>query len=91
VPALVGVTLVAFVLVQVSGDITQVLLPAEATAEQRAEFRQAYGLDRPLPLQYVTYVGQIDREAQRDGRLWMGIHGNQEQDNAIAESMGPVG
>lgn len=33
---------------------------------------------------------QIDREAQRTGRLWMGIHGNQEQDNAIAESMGPI-
>jgi phthalate 4,5-dioxygenase oxygenase subunit len=33
---------------------------------------------------------QIDREAQKSGRLWMGIHGNQEQDNAIAESMGPM-
>lgn len=33
---------------------------------------------------------QIDRQAQRSGQLWMGIHGNQEQDNAIAESMGTM-
>lgn len=59
VPALIGVTLVAFVLVQVSGDITQVLLPSEATAQQRAEFRRIYGLDQPLPVQYVTYVAHV--------------------------------
>jgi peptide/nickel transport system permease protein len=58
-PALVGVTLVAFVLTQVSGDITQVLLPLEATDAQRAEFRRAYGLDRPIIIQYVTYVGHV--------------------------------
>jgi peptide/nickel transport system permease protein len=59
IPALIGVTLVAFVLVQASGDITQVLLPVEATAQQRADFRQAYGLDRPLPVQYLTYLGHV--------------------------------
>src|SRR2546429_1093812 len=26
---------------------------------------------------------EIDRSAQRSGRLWMGIEGNQEQDDAI--------
>jgi peptide/nickel transport system permease protein len=58
-PALVGITLVAFVLTQASGDITQVLLPSDATEQQRAEFRRAYGLDRPIPVQYVTYLGHV--------------------------------
>jgi hypothetical protein len=31
----------------------------------------------------------MDRTAQRSGALWSGIAGNQEQDNAISESMGP--
>jgi phthalate 4,5-dioxygenase len=31
---------------------------------------------------------EIDRPAQRSGRLWMGIEGNQEQDDAITASMG---
>jgi phthalate 4,5-dioxygenase len=31
---------------------------------------------------------EIDRSAQRSGRLWMGIEGNQEQDDAITASMG---
>jgi ABC-type dipeptide/oligopeptide/nickel transport system permease component len=58
-PALVGITLVAFVLTQASGDITQVLLPSEATEQQRAEFRRVYGLDRPIPVQYVTYLAHV--------------------------------
>jgi phenylpropionate dioxygenase-like ring-hydroxylating dioxygenase large terminal subunit len=31
----------------------------------------------------------LDRAAQSRGELWTGIAGNQDQDNAIAESMGP--
>jgi phthalate 4,5-dioxygenase len=42
------------------------------------------------PVRNKSNNWQIDRQAQRSGRLWMGIHGNQEQDNAIAESMGPI-
>lgn len=61
IPALVGVTLVAFVLIQLSGDITTVMLPPEATDAQRAELRARYGLDRPLPVQYVSYVGRLLR------------------------------
>ncbi|HYU17696.1 MAG TPA: ABC transporter permease [Chloroflexota bacterium] len=56
VPAVVGVTLVAFVLIQVSGDMTQLLLPADTTEEQRAAFRRVYGLDQPIPIQYGRYV-----------------------------------
>jgi peptide/nickel transport system permease protein len=59
IPAVLGVILVVFVLLQLSGDPTYILLPPEATPEQRAAFRHAYGLDRPVVIQYASYVGQL--------------------------------
>ena len=54
--ALVGVVAVVFVLLHLSGDPTYILLPLEATEEQRATFRQQYGLDRPLIVQFGVYL-----------------------------------
>ena len=59
VPTLAGVSLFVFVLIRLSGDPTSVLLPADATEVERAAFRQAYGLDRPIHEQYVRYVGRL--------------------------------
>src|SRR5688572_24032766 len=59
VPSLLGVTLIAFVLLQLSGDVTQLLLPMEASEEVRADFRRAYGLDRPIPVQYAHYLARL--------------------------------
>ena len=59
VPTLLGVTLVVFLLVRVSGDPTQLLLPETATPEDRELFRKQHGLDRPIPIQYVQYVGNL--------------------------------
>ncbi|GAC1314215.1 MAG: ABC transporter permease [Chloroflexota bacterium] len=59
VPAIIGVTIVVFVLLHVSGDPSYILLPPEATTEQRQAFRHAYGLDDPLPLQYATYMVHV--------------------------------
>jgi len=59
VPALIGVTLVAFVLLQISGDMTFVMLPPDATEAQRAEFRHVYGLDQPIPVQYASYLWHV--------------------------------
>jgi peptide/nickel transport system permease protein len=53
VVALLGVTCVAFLLVSLSGDPAFILLTPEAGEEQRAAFRRTYGLDQPLPMQYV--------------------------------------
>jgi ABC-type dipeptide/oligopeptide/nickel transport system permease component len=61
VPALIGVTLVAFVLVQASGDIALLLLPPDSTDAQRAEFRRVYGLDQPILVQYGVYVSHLAR------------------------------
>jgi ABC-type dipeptide/oligopeptide/nickel transport system permease component len=61
VPTLLGVTLVVFLLVRVSGDPTQLLLPETATPEDRQLFRRQHGLDRPIPIQYAQYVGNVLR------------------------------
>jgi peptide/nickel transport system permease protein len=59
--ALVGVIAVVFVLLHLSGDPSYILLPLEAGPEQRAIFRQQYGLDRPLVVQFATYLGRVVR------------------------------
>lgn len=59
VPSLLGVTVIAFVLLQLSGDVTQLLLPMEASEQVRAEFRRAYGLDEPIPIQYGHYLARL--------------------------------
>ena len=61
IPSLLGVTLAAFVLLQLSGDVTEILLPPQATDEVRAAFRHAYGLDQPIPVQYVDYLSHLLR------------------------------
>jgi peptide/nickel transport system permease protein len=61
VPAVLGVIFVVFLLLHLSGDPTQILLPLESTAEQRAAFRRAYGLDQPFLMQYATYVAHVAR------------------------------
>ncbi len=57
--ALLGVTAVAFLLVSLSGDPAFILLTPDAGASQRAAFRQMYGLDQPLPVQYARYVEHV--------------------------------
>jgi ABC-type dipeptide/oligopeptide/nickel transport system permease component len=59
VAALLLVTAVVFALLQLSGDPAYVLLAPEATPEQRAAFRAQYGLDQPLPVQYVRYLARV--------------------------------
>src|SRR6478672_7544576 len=56
VPTLLAVTLVAFLLLQLTGDVTGMMLPAEASQEEVAAFRRAWGLDQPLPIQYLRYL-----------------------------------
>ena len=51
-----AVSVISFVLLRQTGDPATVLLPFDATQEQRALLRQAYGLDRPVPVQYVDFL-----------------------------------
>jgi peptide/nickel transport system permease protein len=59
--ALIGVILVVFVLLRLSGDPSYILLPLEATDQQRTVFRSQYGLDQPLPVQFVVYLARCLR------------------------------
>lgn len=54
-----SVVVVVFVLTRLIGDPVRVMLPLEATAEQRAAFEAQLGLDRPIIEQFVTYVRDI--------------------------------
>ncbi len=54
-----GVSLVVFVAMRVFGDPAKVMLPLSATVEQRAEFEHLIGLDRPLPEQFVNFIGDL--------------------------------
>ena len=55
--ALLVLTVVVFTLARVSGDPLDVMLPLEATVEDAARVRAAWGLDRPLHIQYFTFLG----------------------------------
>ena len=69
---LIFVVTFAFVVLRTSGDPVQSLLGPDATNEEIAQFREAWGLDRPLPEQYLRYVGNVLRgefgRSYRDGR-----------------------
>jgi peptide/nickel transport system permease protein len=53
------VVVTVFVTTRMIGDPVRVMLPFEATQEQRAEFEHQLGLDQPIPTQFVNYVGDI--------------------------------
>jgi peptide/nickel transport system permease protein len=53
---LVAVSLLAFGLVYVSGDPVRALVPIDASPEDMDNVRRGFGLDRPLPVQYLRFV-----------------------------------
>lgn len=58
-PIALGVTLIAFLLVHLApGDPLNAVVPADAPAEVVEELRRAYGFDKPLPLQYLIWLGR---------------------------------
>jgi len=62
VPVLFGVTVVSFSLLHlVPGDPAEILGGQEATGEDVARIRREYGLDQPLAVQYVRFVGSAVR------------------------------
>ncbi len=59
---LLGVSLLVFVVTRLTpGDPARVLLGPRATEEQVAQLRVAYGLDQPIQVQYVVWLGRILR------------------------------
>src|SRR5687768_9946009 len=58
---LLGVLLLVFGMVRLTGDPSTVMLSREATPEQREAFRETMGFNRPLPVQFVDFVGDAVR------------------------------
>jgi len=56
---ILGVIIITFLISRVLGDPVALLLPPEATPEQRAYLTRDLGLDRPLYIQLVVYVGKV--------------------------------
>ena len=57
--ALLGVSALAFILIRLSGDPAQLMLPSEATDAQIRAFRHEMGFDRPLVVQYVDFMRHV--------------------------------
>ena len=64
VPTLVGMSLLVFCMLRLlPGDIVDVMTGGDipSTAQTKERLREAFGLDKPLPLQYVTWIANIAR------------------------------
>ena len=55
---LLGVSLLSFLLLHLTGDPATALMPIGTPPEQIAAFRQQSGLDRPLLIQFTDYLGK---------------------------------
>lgn len=53
---ILGVTVIVFVVTRMVGDPVKVMLPLEATMEQRAAFEKQLGLDRPIVVQFGDFL-----------------------------------
>ncbi len=60
VASLLGASLLIFLLTNaLPGDVAQILLGTDATPDAVANLRAQLGLDRPLPVQYLSWIGGI--------------------------------
>jgi peptide/nickel transport system permease protein len=56
--AVIGVSIVVFVAVRMTGDLERFPLPPDAGAADFARVRAEYGLDRPVYIQYVLFAAK---------------------------------
>ena len=54
-----GVTVIVFFVTRIIGDPVQVMLPIEATIEDRQLLERQLGLDRPIAEQFVAFVRDV--------------------------------
>jgi len=60
IPVALAVTVICFLLVQIApGDPLSLVLPSDATQEQIDVARAHYGLDKPLVVQYLFWLGNV--------------------------------
>src|SRR5437667_9738791 len=80
IPTLLGASIIVFAMVHLApGDPIAAIMPVDASKEQIEDIKKAYGLDRPLPVQYLKWLGHVvtgdlgksiatPRAARLDGR-----------------------
>ncbi|MCM3088633.1 ABC transporter permease [Bhargavaea ginsengi] len=59
IPVLLLITMIVFVLMRLTGDPVSLMLPENATAEERDTLRESLGLNDPLPVQYLAFLGDL--------------------------------
>ncbi len=68
--AIFVISTVTFALARVSGDPLNVLLPEEASEEQIELTKKEWGLDKPLHMQYLQYLGKLFRGDLGEALAW---------------------
>ena len=59
-PLLLFISIIGFALIQATGDpLAAYTVDASLTSEDIARLRARYGLDQPLPIQYLTWLGNM--------------------------------
>jgi peptide/nickel transport system permease protein len=62
VPTLFIITLIVFTMTRlIPGDVVEMMFEDQAYAKDMAAMRALLGLDRPIPVQYVAWVGKVVR------------------------------
>jgi peptide/nickel transport system permease protein len=56
---LIGVTLISFISLQIGGDPTFLFVSENASTEEIQRAREILGFDKPLHIQYLTYVWNV--------------------------------
>ena len=54
---MLAVSIVCFIMFRYTGDPVLMLAGKYATQQEREQVRAAYGLDRPVPVQYMSFIG----------------------------------
>jgi peptide/nickel transport system permease protein len=85
----VGVLLMVFLIINLTGDPAAMLMPPGASEDTMAAIRQRYGLDKPWPVQLVRFfVGDLfTAPARTEQTVGVSSYGT----GAIAATMRPLG
>jgi peptide/nickel transport system permease protein len=85
-PVILLVSVIIFMIIHLTpGDPVLIMLGEEATQETVTALRRELGLDQPLPLQYVTWLGRVVQ-----GDLGRSIRTRQPVTEAIVERLPPT-
>jgi len=82
---LIGVLIIIFFMVRLTGDPTSLMVAKEAPAEQREAFREAMGFNRPLYVQFFDYAFGILR-----GDFGNSLHFRQPATELILQRLPPT-